>query len=257
METEKKSIPIIGIPIVNGVHWLERLLNSIDYPVDEVLIINNNGRGEITKELDELTFKKYDFIRNLKALHMPSNLGVSSSWNLIIKLYLNLPYWVIINHDVGLIPGCLDELMELAKDDEIGFVGDGPLFLIKDTTVQKCGLFDENFYPAYLEDLDYYMRMNNESVKRVSLKSQFYHGDTFHYSESGSQTWRSDLSLKGKIDFSRESNEYYMVEKWGYDWVGPGWSYYNPWKNPFNIETIPNSFTTFDLKFLRRKHLGF
>jgi GT2 family glycosyltransferase len=257
MGFKKKSIPILGVPIVNGVHWLERLLNSIDYPVDEVLIINNNGRGEITEQLNQLCEIHYDYIKKIKVLHMPSNLGVASSWNLIIKSYINLPYWVISNHDVGLIPGCLDELMELAKDEEVGFVGDGPLFLIKDTTIQKCGLFDENFYPAYLEDLDYYMRMRNENVKRSSLKSLFYHGETIYYSETGSQTWRTDLSLKNKIDFSRESNEYYMREKWGNDWVGPGWSYYNPFKNPFNNQNLYNSYTTFDLKFLRRKHLGF
>ncbi len=40
---DNKSIPVIGIPIVNGIQWMERLILSIDYPVDNVFIINNSG----------------------------------------------------------------------------------------------------------------------------------------------------------------------------------------------------------------------
>ena len=29
------------------------------------------------------------------------------------------------------------------------------------------------------------------------------------------------------------------------------------YKTPFNLEEMPPSFTTFDLSFVRRKHLGF
>lgn len=251
------SIPVIGVPIVNGFHWLERLIESIDYPVKDVVIINNNGRGELTDQLNELCHKKYEHIESVKIVHMPSNIGVSASWNLIIKSYINSPYWIIANNDVAFTPGCLEEMLELAKDDKVGMVGEGSLFLIKDTTIQKCGLFDENFYPAYLEDFDYSMRLMNNNIKKVSIKTQFYHGETLDYSQSGSQTWRQDLSLKDKLDFSRESNEYYMKEKWGDDWVGPEWSYYNPHKYPFNNENLPISYTTYDLKFVRRKHLGF
>ena len=83
-----KNIPVIGIPIVNGVHWLERLIKSIDYPVDNVFIINNNGRNNITKELNKLNNINNKFIKKLHITHLPTNIGVATAWNLIIKSYL-------------------------------------------------------------------------------------------------------------------------------------------------------------------------
>lgn len=257
IEHKEPPIPVIGVPIVNGFHWLERLIESIDYPVKDLFIVNNNGMGELDNQLNELISKKYEFIENIKVCHMPSNIGVSASWNLIIKCYLSCPYWIIANNDIAFTPGCLEEILTSSKDENVGMVGDGELFLIKDTTIETCGLFDENFYPAYYEDCDYKMRLMNENIQVVPIKTPFYHGETFDYAQSGSQTWRTDMALKNKIDFSRESNEYYIKEKWGDDWVGPAWSYYNPYKTPFNNENLPSSYTTYDLKFVRRKHLGF
>ena len=73
---KKKSIPVIGVPVVNGVHWVKRLMLSIDYPVDNLFIINNNGRGEIDEELDKLKNISNKFIKNIHITHLPSNLGV-------------------------------------------------------------------------------------------------------------------------------------------------------------------------------------
>ena len=38
------SVPVIGVAIVNGFHWLQRLVDSVDYPVDNFVIFNNNGK---------------------------------------------------------------------------------------------------------------------------------------------------------------------------------------------------------------------
>jgi len=42
-----------------------------------------------------------------------------------------------------------------------------------------------------------------------------------------------------------------MSKKWGSDWRTT-----NPWKHPFNNPTLTQSITTFDLEFIRKKHLG-
>ena len=49
------AIPVIGTGVVNAPHWVYRLFYSIDYPVDTFVVFNNNGRDQITKELDLLT----------------------------------------------------------------------------------------------------------------------------------------------------------------------------------------------------------
>ena len=37
---ENKPIPILGVLILNGPHWLKRQIESVDYPVENYLIIN-------------------------------------------------------------------------------------------------------------------------------------------------------------------------------------------------------------------------
>lgn len=252
-------IPIIGVPIVNGVKWLKRLIDSIDYPVNDLFIVDNNGRGELEKELDQLKLIKHKFIKNIKVCHLPSNIGCSGAWNLIIKCYMNSPYWVIVNHDVAFTPGLLEELVEKSKGETCGLIKgeefQWDLFLIKDWVIQECGLFDENFYPAYLEDCDYHIRLLNKNIPITHLEKKHLHGDV-GYETSGSQTWRLDLSIKDKLYQAHNSNFYYIAEKWGQDWKDSNWQFH-PWKHPYDNENIPITYTTYDLKFARRKYLGF
>ena len=91
------SIPVIGVPVTNSTFWVSRLLTSIDYPVDEVFIVNNNGRGELDEDLAKLASLKYKYIKKVKVANLPGNLGVSGAWNLIIKCYVMAPYWIICN----------------------------------------------------------------------------------------------------------------------------------------------------------------
>jgi hypothetical protein len=259
-EVVLNPIPVIGVPIVNGVHWLKRLIESIDYPVDEVCIINNNGRGELDYELYQLALVKYDFIGKITICTLPSNIGCSGAWNLIIKSYLLKPYWVLCNHDIAFTNGYLKEMVIKAQNKEVGMVfptakQEWCSFLLKDWVVQQCGLFDENFYPAYCEDIDYALRVQSIGVKCEDVMLPLLHGDK-GYDESGSQTWRTDMSLYPKIENAHNLNHDYMAQKWGNEWKEKQYQF-TPYKYPFNDEKMLISTTTYDLEFLRKKHLGF
>jgi hypothetical protein len=257
LNIEVGSIPVIGVPIVNGVHWLKRLIDSVDYPVENFFIVNNNGRGQIDKELDEICNSKHPFIKKFHVSHLPSNLGCGGAWNLIIKSYMMKPYWIIVNHDVEFSPGLLKLFHDEAINSEYGMIhgknsdwGGGmyDLFLIKDWVVQKCGLFDENLYPAYAEDVDYHIRVKNENIKYKSLNANYLHGEK-DYSTTGSQTWRTDINLKEGLNKSRILNETeYLVKKWGSNFE---------YLTPFNDDVFSNNYTTYDLNFNREKNLGF
>ena len=110
---KNKGIPVIGVPTINGGKWLKRLINSVDYPVDNFIIFNNNGRGLITEVLDNFTKKKHPWIKNIEVCHLPSNLGVPTVWNLIIKSYINSPYWLITQDDIAFTPGLLKKMHEI------------------------------------------------------------------------------------------------------------------------------------------------
>jgi hypothetical protein len=258
------TIPVIGTAIVNTTYWVNRLIMSIDYPVEEFIIINNNGRDEITEELNLLTKLKHNYIKKIKICHLPKNIGCSGAWNLIIKSYITSPCWLITNHDISFSPGFLKTLAEKAMHEETGIVfgekdtntnfGKWDIFLIKDWVIRECGLFDENFYPAYCEDTDYFLRLSNciPPIKFDCVNQKYLHGQ-IDYETTGSQTWRSDLTLSEKLLKAHTLNEQnYLIKKWG-----PNWSRYQPYKTPFNKKDLPNTYTTFDIDFVREKNLGF
>ena len=259
------TIPVIGVPVVNSSYWVNRLLMSVDYPVENFVIINNNGRGQIDKELDSLTQIKHKYVKNIKVCHLPANIGCGGAWNLIIKCYMMAPYWIIVNDDVAFGKGFLEEMVTVSESDpDIGMihghsgdfnVGSWDLFLMRDHIVKKFGLFDENLYPAYCEDADYIMRIQHRPIKKVmSLNSTYYHGDgdKTEYYEKGSQTKKTEPNLEKKLALSNELNIGYLTEKWG-----QGWRICNPDNLPFKNKEQPISATTFDLDFVRQKHLGF
>jgi GT2 family glycosyltransferase len=259
------KIPVIGTAIVNGAHWLRRQIDSIDYPVADYIVINNNGRGEITQELDAMAAQGHPMIDRMHMVHMPGNLGCAGSWNLIIKSRLMSPYWLIVGHDVAFLPGSLEEIQRKTSDELLGLIfpdagqhglGAWNMFVIRDWVVRDFGLFDENFYPAYCEDVDYIMRLHLAPIRmQLGLNIKYQHGSGLsqEYAEHGSQTWRTDPLLREAIDQGRWLNESeYLDKKWG-----PRWNQVRPWPHPFNTDAKPMSDWTYDLEFCRRKYLGF
>jgi GT2 family glycosyltransferase len=254
-----ESIPVLGTAIVNNPYWLHRLFMSIDYPVDNFFVVNNNGRGQITDAVESVRKLSNPFVKKVHVTHMPANIGCSGAWNLIIKCFMKAPYWVISNHDVMFEPGFLQEMNEKAQDKEVATVhgsgGGWDIFLLKDWVVNKYGLFDENLYPGYCEDMDYGMRFIYDNLKRVlTLDHGYYHGSKKDYSD-GSQTWRSEPNLQVAVHVAHELNKRYLHMKWGEAWQAhvDGETH----KTPFNVPELPIDFTTYDLDFVRRKHLGF
>lgn len=233
---------------------------SIDYPVDDFVVFNNNGRGMINRELDALHDMENIYVKKVHVCHLPSNIGCSGAWNLIIKTFMNAPWWIISNHDVMFEPGFLQEMCQHCQDPDVGTVhgagGGWDIFALKDWMVQKYGLFDENLYPGYCEDMDYGMRFIHDDVKRVlNCEHGYWHGTKKNDYSDGSQTWRSEPQIANGIHMAHELNKRYLHLKWSDAWQAhvDGETY----KTPFNMSDMPLSFTTYDLSFVRRKHLGF
>ena len=82
------KIPVIGAPVVRNPEWIRRQIESVDYPVENYIIFNNNGKGEIDEELDKLVAEPHKFIDQIRVCHLPANIGTSGAWNLIIKSFM-------------------------------------------------------------------------------------------------------------------------------------------------------------------------
>ena len=258
-KTSCPPIPVLGVLIYNGIDWIEKQLESIDYPIENYILINNGG-DKIKSKLDKIMAIPHQYIKNKKVYHMPNNIGVAAGWNLIIKTFMLSPYWIISNHDVHFSPGFLHELYIKSLEEDVGLIHGKPgdfnlgcfdLFLIKDWVIQSHGLFDDNFYPAYCEDSDYIMRLLNKPVKSIkNMEKKYYHGNsTEYYDEHGGGNTQKECSkMKQKLIFANQKNFEYMNQKWG-----EGWRNCNPYKTPFNNNNNLN-ITSFDLDYNRAKY---
>ena len=257
------SIPVIGTAVVNNTFWIQRLFFSIDYHVDTLFIVNNGGRQIIDEELDNLAKTAHPFIKRTVVCHLPSNIGCSGAWNLIIKCFTQAPFWIIANDDVCFSPGLLADMVVKSQNPDYGIVYAGSssgydLFLIKDWLVQTNGLFDENYYPAYQEDEDYKKRMHikeslgvverNTKEISTSCRATFLHGPTVDYQTGGSQTTKSEDktgTFQKKILETSRKNEEYLQNKWSQVKVIDDKIY------------VPLEFMSYDLNFIREKYTGF
>jgi hypothetical protein len=254
-------IPVISTAVLTNTKWVKRLYESIDYPTENFCIFNNSGKLELAEELEELRTIDHKYVQNLHLVNLPGNIGVAGYYNLTIKSFLMAPYWIITGDDVAFTSGFLEEMFIAAQDKSVGLVhgyggdfndGAWDLFLIKDWVIQEFGLFDENTYPAYCEDVDYIMKTNRKVKKVPQLKSKYLHGPGLaeEYYSHGSQTKKTNDYLNNHLDNINLMNFDYMFEKWG-----PGWRMTEPYKDAFNNPSINNKFTYFDLEFVRKKHL--
>lgn len=268
------SIPIIGTAVVNDTYWLTKQISTIDYPVDNYLIINNNGRGIIDEELNNLSKISHRFIKKITVVHMPANIGCSGAWNLMIKSFINAPYWIIVNDDVSFCNGLLEELYNVAENNpDIGMIhpsngwhfanGNFSLFLIRDFVIQKYGLFDENMYPAYCEDVEYYLRFHHNPLKRKFggfTNSYLHEGIDVIEDSGGSATRKTNPEFSNIIHNGFVKNFNYVFDKWG-DWnitdENGNWIALNPDKLPFGGNKLKVSDLTYDLNFVRSKYTGF
>lgn len=193
-------IPVLSIPVLNRYDLLDQNLETIDYPIGEVLILNNG------KEMYEP--KRKDL--NVRVLNLPSNLGMSGSWNLTIKLYPHEDYWMFSSADTHWIPGSLEQLHNTSNVNNIVMTTEAwSAFSIGSNIVREVGLFDEYFYPIYFEDNDYYERVMRSSVKDNYISS----GITVNAPQGASQTINSDKKLMNRNHETFVKNKEYFKQK--------------------------------------------
>lgn len=163
------TVPVIIIPVLNRYDLLARCVGSIDFPVDRLVIIDNGGHGGV--------FGSH-LVNHVSHWRMPSNLGVPTSWNLGIKATPFSHGWILLNSDAWFAPGALEQFYSECKKDEVLLCGSPGWCCVwlGDGVVQRVGLFEDNFHPAYFEDSDYERRASGCGV-RVHNSSAVVHHD--------------------------------------------------------------------------------
>jgi GT2 family glycosyltransferase len=168
-------IPVLGFLTYSRFDLADRLLASIDYPVENLVIVDNSGKREWQPV-------KPDLVKNLWLIQVPHGLGYGGGLNLIIKTTPFAPYWVLVNDDSVFAEGALKKISEQVDPEAINFLSIMPKwsgFVLGEGAVLKAGIFDERFHPIYFEDNDYEHRL-----KAAGVPAKFIHAVMLHDNSS-------------------------------------------------------------------------
>lgn len=189
-------IPVLGFATLSKFNLAQRLLDSIDYPVEKLVIVDNSGKRSWIPEPNE-------FVKDMWVIRLPHGLGANGAWNLIIKSTPFAPYWVIPNDDCWFEPGALQTIAEQVQIDKFNFVDIDTRWscvVPGEGAILKAGLWDEAFHPIYFDDNDYEWRMGMLGVEFNHIPAKVHHDN--------SSTLHSGYQTKNAITFSRNNRLY-------------------------------------------------
>jgi GT2 family glycosyltransferase len=226
-------IPLLATAIVNRPDLLQRLISSIDFPVGELLVIDNgrDNRGH----LDIPTC-----VGKLTTIYNGSNMGCAGAWNQSINHAFNerrYEYLLIMGNDIQLTPGDLEKLHKAITPDT-DFVSGNWAFSSWGLTRNgfgKLGWVDENIHPAYGEDVDLWRRVQlHGGINITSVDTHMIHGEAPTW---GSSTIYSDPDLRRKNHVTHGRNLSYLERKWNWDRNKPMET--ATYTRPFNDQSKP------------------
>ena len=206
-------IPVLGFATVKRFDLAQRLLDSIDYPIRDLVIVNNSGTREFEPSVDK------KLVRNLWHLEVPRGLGGNGAWNLIIKSTPHAPYWILPNDDCYFPKGSLETIAKKVDTTKFNFPNVKPskwsCAIPGEGAIEKAGLWDEYFHPIYYDDNEYERRLGKAGVEInfIGAIVNHEHSATLHsgYSKLNEKTFHANArALDAKI-----KNQDFSV--WGWD----------------------------------------
>jgi GT2 family glycosyltransferase len=175
------------------------------------------------------------------------NRGVARSWNdgIIEMMKSECWYMFIVNDDIVVSAGDINAMVAAAEEHRGCYAvmcsgwndGDNKpvknhgmaCFLINPVAIHKLGFFDENFFPAYNEDLDYDYRARLAGLEYFLIKDTDVH-------HAGSSAIKSSPFLKQQNFITHHRNDVYWRAKWGIEKQEYEQDPKIGWTKPFNID---------------------
>lgn len=217
-------IPVLGVLAYMRGDLLTRMVESIDHPVEKLVVVLNGVDESIVKAADRIRALFPDVIIYNPGLDQPKpvNLGCSGGWNWILKNHMR--DWVLlVGSDIQFAKGDLDRIAahyDKHKNDNppMGLVTTNYGWHACGVTkagVEAMGYFDENLYPAYQEDVDFNWR--HYLARKIGRLSYPPDGECVIYAHHEGSA--SSRSLPGpqfeRLCKSFERNVEYHIRKWG------------------------------------------
>ena len=227
MENNLTQKVAIIIPARNSGMWLLLTLDSIfrhtSYPHYRIIVIESSSTDGTEKALDELANESNN---RFKVIHTKMK-GVTKALNICIKETAE-DEDIFLTQDDVIFPKLegkdwLTEMVKLSKNKDCGLVtsangmGVSGKTHIKDfvwvgtwsmyiprKTINKIGLFDENFHPGPSDDLDFSYRVYKAGLKYYLTPFTIYHHRKLDFY---GHTYENETIKKEHADYFRK--------KWG------------------------------------------
>jgi len=164
-------IPVLGFCTLKRFDLADRLLRSLDYPISDLVIVDNSG-------LAEWNPIKPDCVARMWVIRVPNGLGLVGAWNLVVKSTPYAPYWVLVNDDAWFEAGALQTIAENVDTEALNFLDITPPWsavVFGEGMVAKTGLYDERFYPLYFDDNDLERRVKHHGVPINQISAKVHH----------------------------------------------------------------------------------
>lgn len=204
-------IPALGFATLKRFDLADRLLASIDYPVEHLVIVDNSG-------LATWNPIKPDWVVNMWVIRVPFGLGLVGAWNLVVKSTPYAPYWVLVNDDAWFEPGALAVIESEVDTTALNFTDCNPKWsavVFGEGMVHKVGLYDERFYPLYFDDNDLERRVNYHGVPIKQLSAVVHH--------ENSSTLNSGYHKFNDVSYNANAQLYSAKER-AEDYTQGGWT---------------------------------
>lgn len=192
----------MGFATLKRFDLAERLIASIDYPVEHLVIVDNSGTGQWVAP-------KSDWVQKVWHIRVPFGLGLVGAWNLVIKATPYAPYWLLVNDDAWFEAGALQTVAEQVDTQALNFLDIVPPWsavVFGEGMVDKVGLYDERFYPLYFDDNDLERRVRYHNVPINHIPAKVHHENSSTLN-SGFQAANSRSFMANQNLFSQKEAE--------------------------------------------------
>jgi hypothetical protein len=218
------TVPVLICPVITDFDLVERMLASLDEPIERLVIVDNSLSGWTSQTRPDVRY-----IRPILGLGYPGGINAG------ITQTPDAPWWMWCNADLTFARGDLANVAALAE-------GTGPRMVtgsdrrlrnaygaMNRAAVEAVGLFDEwSFFPIYYDDDDLERRCHLGGVEWLTYDGGIQHNQSAtlvhaEFSEANGRTF--------------PINRQAYIDKWG---GLPGReTFTTPWNGDYPLNYCP------------------
>ena len=203
-------IPVLAFPTFARHDLAQRMIDSIDYPVEHLVIVDNSGKREFQPVKPEI-------VKNLWLIQVPFGLGPVAAMNFVIKSTPHAPYWMFASEDTWCPPGSLEKIHNEVDTEALNFVDAQPdwcFVAIGEGVILKAGLCSELFHPLYYDDNDYERIIDAHGIPKKRIHARINHDNSSTLASGYSEKNRTTFATNGRLYEKRRAENNLNGGEW-------------------------------------------